>query len=110
MVFAEEAIDVFEGAVGGFGVEEVDGGDEGGVEDDPDDVEAPAEGLDADRGDFNDCGGLARERLELVKYVKGRGRLKGNKINLPIKLKAQFVAVPRAAPFVRILRELISTG
>ena len=54
MIFAEETINVFERAVGRFGVEEVDGGDEGGVEDNPDDVEAPAEGLDSDRSDFDD--------------------------------------------------------
>ena len=55
MVFAEEPVNVLEGAVGGFGVEKVDDGYEGGVEDDPDDVEFPAKGLDADRGDFDDC-------------------------------------------------------
>ena len=47
VVFTEEAVDVFEGAVGGFGEEEVDDGNEGGVEDGPDDVEFPVEGLDA---------------------------------------------------------------
>ena len=54
MILAEETVHVLEGAVGGFGVEEVDDGDEGEVEDDPDDVELPAEGLDADGGDFDD--------------------------------------------------------
>ena len=54
VVFAEEAIDIFESAVGGLRVEEVDYGDEGGVEDSPDDVEFPVEGLDTDGGDFDD--------------------------------------------------------
>ena len=55
MVLTVEAIDVLEGSVCGLRVEEVDDGQEGEVEDDPDDVEAPAEGLDADGSDFDDC-------------------------------------------------------
>ena len=54
VVLAEEAIDIFEGTVGGLWVEEVDYGDKGGVEDCPDDVEFPLEGLNADRSNFND--------------------------------------------------------
>ena len=46
-VLAEHAVDVFESAVGGLGEEEVDNGDEGGVEDGPDDVEFPVERLDS---------------------------------------------------------------
>jgi hypothetical protein len=55
MVFAEELIHVFERAVCGLGVEKVDYGEESGIEDDPDDVEFPAEGLDAYWGDLDDC-------------------------------------------------------
>ena len=54
MILAEHAIDVFEGAVCSFRVEEVDGGDEGEVEDGPDDVEFPVEALDAYGCDFDD--------------------------------------------------------
>lgn len=54
LVFAEHAVDVLEFAVRGFGVEEVDDGDEGGVEDGPDDVELPLQGLDAYWGDLDD--------------------------------------------------------
>lgn len=46
-ILAEQAIDVFERAVGGFGVKEVDDWDEGGVENGPDYVELPVEILDA---------------------------------------------------------------
>ena len=53
VVFAEETIHVFEGAVRSLGVEKVDDGQEGRVEDDPNDVESPAEGLDADGCDLN---------------------------------------------------------
>jgi len=41
LVFAEHAVDILEFAVRGLRVEEVDDGDEGGVEDGPDDVEFP---------------------------------------------------------------------
>ena len=47
MIFAVEAIDVLQRTVGGFGVENIDDGDKSGIEDDPDNVEAPAEGLNA---------------------------------------------------------------
>ena len=69
VVFAVEAIDVLESAVGGLRVEEVDDGQEGEVEDDPDDVETPAEGLDADRGDFDDCGREIRVSLHCCGYL-----------------------------------------
>lgn len=46
-------VDVFEGAAAGLGVEQVDEGDEGEVQDRPDDVEFPAEGADARGGDFD---------------------------------------------------------
>lgn len=103
MVFAEEPVDVLEGAVGGFGIEEVDDGYEGSVKDDPDDVEFPAQGLDADGGDFDDCGERGLVRFPWPNDGTERS-------GLPMKLKAQLVAVPIAAPLVRMLRELISTG
>jgi len=91
-VGAEEAVDVFEGAGGGFlglcvsgyggrgvrgkgedggwrmeretdGVKEVDDGDKGGVEEGPDDVEFPLQGLDADGCDFNDLMRGRRRRI-----------------------------------------------
>lgn len=55
MILAEETVHVLEGAVRSLWVEEVDDGEEGSVEDDPDDVEFPAEGLDTDGGNFDDC-------------------------------------------------------
>ena len=55
VVLAEEAVDVLERARGRLRVEEVDDGQEGEVEDGPDDVEAPAQGLDADGRDLDDC-------------------------------------------------------
>ena len=98
LVVTEEAVDVLEGAVGGLGVEEVDDGDKGGVEEGPDDVEFPLEGLDAYGGDFDDWKrGSARAQM----IREG---------NVPMKLKAQFDAVPRAAPLVLMLSELISVG
>ena len=54
LVVSEETVNIFESAVRGFGVEEVDDWDERGVEDGPNDVEFPVEGLNADGGDFND--------------------------------------------------------
>ena len=54
LVVSEETVNIFEGAIRGFGVEEVDDWDEGGVEDGPNDIEFPLEGLNADGGDFND--------------------------------------------------------
>ena len=54
MVFTEQSIDVFEGTVGGLGIEEIDDGDEGGVEYRPDDIEFPLQGLDTDGGYFYD--------------------------------------------------------
>lgn len=53
-VIAEIRVNVLESSSGGFGVEEVDEWYEGEVEDGPDDVEAPAEGFDARRRDFDD--------------------------------------------------------
>nr|POF15458.1 hypothetical protein CFP56_71954 [Quercus suber] len=53
IVFTEIRVEVLESAAGGFRVEEVDDGDEGEVEDAPDDVEFPAEVLDADLGDLD---------------------------------------------------------
>ena len=58
LVLAEEAVEVFEAAAGRFGIEEVDGGYKGEVEDGPDDVEPPMERLDTNRGDLNNCCGL----------------------------------------------------
>lgn len=41
----------------------------------------------------------------------GKGERVGSEMqDLPMKLKIQFVAVPSAAPFVRIAMELISVG
>ena len=54
LVFTEHAIDVLERAVGSLGVEQVYDGDEGEIEDGPDDVELPAEVLDAYGGDLDD--------------------------------------------------------
>lgn len=54
MVLAEEPVHVFEGSVRGLRVEEVDDGEERCVEDDPNDIEPPAESLDTDGGDFDD--------------------------------------------------------
>ena len=54
LVVAEETINVFEGAIRSFGVEEVDDWDERGVEDGPNNIKFPMEGLNADRGDLND--------------------------------------------------------
>ena len=55
MIVAKHAIDVFEGTIGGFGVEKVDNGDEGGVENCPDDVEFPLQALNANWRDFDNC-------------------------------------------------------
>lgn len=46
-------VQVFEGTVGGLGVEEVDDGEEDGVCDGEDDPEFPAEVLDSAGGDFD---------------------------------------------------------
>ena len=54
VVLAEETVHVLEGAVCGLGVEDVDDGQERKIQHDPDDVELPAQGLDADRGDLDD--------------------------------------------------------
>ena len=43
-----------QGSSGCFGVEEIDAGDEGEIQDSPHDVEFPMEGLDPDGGDLND--------------------------------------------------------
>ena len=53
LVVSEETVNIFEGAVRGFRVEKIDDWDEGGVEDGPDDIKLPMEGLNADGGDFN---------------------------------------------------------
>ena len=55
LVISEETVNIFQSAVRGFGVEEVDDRDERGIEDGPNDIEFPVERLNADRGDFNDC-------------------------------------------------------
>ena len=55
MVLTEETVNVLEGAVGGFGVKEVDNGHEGSVENRPNDIKLPLQGLNPDRGDFDDC-------------------------------------------------------
>ena len=53
LVISEETVNIFEGAIRGFGVEKVDDRDEGGVEDGPNNIKLPLEGLNADGGDFN---------------------------------------------------------
>lgn len=53
MVLAVESIDVFESSAGWFPIEERYAGNEGGVEDDPDDVELHQR-LDPDGRDWND--------------------------------------------------------
>lgn len=52
-IIPEQPIDILERAVGRFRVEEIDDGHERGVEDGPDDVEFPLQGLDADGCDFD---------------------------------------------------------
>lgn len=52
-VVTEETVNIFEGAIRGFGVEKVDYWDEGGIEDGPNNIELPLKGLDADGSDFN---------------------------------------------------------
>ena len=54
LVVSEETVNIFESAIRGFGVEKVDDWDKGGVEDGPNDIKLPVEGLNADGGDFND--------------------------------------------------------
>ena len=71
LILAEQAVNVFEFAVGCFGVEsdsmvslslrgngglglQIDDGDERSIEDGPDDVEFPVQGLDANGGNLND--------------------------------------------------------
>ncbi len=46
-----------------YGVKEVDDGDKGGVEEGPDDVEFPLQGLDADGCDFDDLMRGRRRRI-----------------------------------------------
>ena len=75
----------------------VNDGHKGGVKDSPDDVEFPLEGLDADRGDFDN------HDYTVVSIAQKKNQC-------DVQLKAQFEAVPNAAPLVRILRELISVG
>ena len=106
-VAAEVVVDVFEGAAGGFRVEEVGEGDEGEVEDGPDYVESfggwmgefavgnvrggkrgggdspPCQGVDADWCDFDDHA--------FVLSVEGAFRTNGERL---YKLKIQLVAVP----------------
>ena len=43
LVVTEETVNIFEGAIRGFGVEKVNDWDEGGVEDGPDNIELPLE-------------------------------------------------------------------
>ena len=57
----------------------------------------PLESLDADWCDFDDYTLSEESAHERCKHI-------------PMKLKIQFVAAPNAAPFVRIVRELISVG
>ena len=113
-VTCEEAIDVLEGAAGCFRIEEIDCWvvrdvimqapgwltyrNEGEVEDGPDYVEPPLKASDSGRSDFDDC--AIYQYVRCITYVEYR----------PMKLKIQFVAVPRAAPLVRIAIELISVG
>lgn len=52
-IIPEQAVNVLERAVGRFRVEEIDNGHERGVENGPDDVEFPLQGLDADGCDFD---------------------------------------------------------
>lgn len=99
-VLAIHAVDIFQRAVGGFGVEEIDDGHEGAVENGPYDIELPLKALDSGRGDFH--------HYPLISAATFPSR--GECGNVPIKLKIQLVAVPMAAPFVLILSELISVG
>jgi hypothetical protein len=55
-----------QGSSGCFGVEEVDAGDKGEIQDSPDDVEFPVEVLDPDGGDLNDlCTSVSTQILHL---------------------------------------------
>lgn len=105
MVVCEEAVHILEGAVCCFGVEEVDDGDEGEVEDCPDDVELPAEGGDAWWCDFDNLLGDLLGSGSYCLHCRG-----GMRRRRTMKLTIQFVAVPRAAPFVRMDKLLISVG
>ena len=53
LIISEETVNIFEGAIRGFGVEKVDYWDEGGIEDGPNNIKFPLKGLDADGSDFN---------------------------------------------------------
>lgn len=71
---------------------------EGGIEDYPDDVETPLK-------IFNTGG------RDLDNYILCQQRVCKKAVVLePMKLKIQLVAVPMAAPFVRIAIEFISVG
>jgi hypothetical protein len=50
----EVSVDILERAACCFGIEEINQWYECSIEDGPDDVELPAEGADADWGDFHD--------------------------------------------------------
>ena len=68
LVVSEETVNIFQGAVRGFGIEKVDDWNERGVEDGPNDIEFPLEGLNANRGDFNDC----KNRFSITAETIGR--------------------------------------
>lgn len=70
-VLAEEAVNVFEGSVRCFWIEEVDDWHERGVEEGPNYVEFPVQRLDTDGGDLDDCFGwsvLVLKREMFVSY------------------------------------------
>ena len=52
-IISEQAVDILERTIGCFRVKEIDDRDERGVEDGPNDIESPLQGLDADRCYFD---------------------------------------------------------
>lgn len=95
----EVRVDVLERAARSLGVEKVGEGDERAVQHDPDDIEFPAEGFDADGGDFDNH---AVDQSQHHMWRPFGGGL--------YKLKIQFVAVPgvrRSATLPRSWRVVV---
>ena len=121
LVCHEETVDVLEGAVRRLGVEEVHDWHKGEVEHSPDYVEPPAYRIYSDRCDLDDHkvhDPLNTSELAVISSGPGVGVFcysifrrifrRGGTKTTPGFLT--LVAVPSAAPFVRIERELISVG
>lgn len=99
-VIAVVCIEVFESSVCCLRIEEVDCWDEHQIEYGPNDVEVPTEILDTNRGDFNNDEVAPATKINSC-FMHG---------NLIRDTYIQFVAVPIAAPFVLMAKELISVG